>query len=89
MQTENVISITFICVFVNACKFVLCIAFWKLEHLNAQLREVFIFMLSMAFTGEINFQGSHYEQDLPNIYNYIKTFKLFWLFCMRVLVVSV
>ncbi len=36
MQTEDVTEITFVCLFVNERKFVLCIAFWKLKRLIAQ-----------------------------------------------------
>ncbi len=36
MQIENVMTITFIGLFVNVCTFVLCIASWKLDHLIAQ-----------------------------------------------------
>ncbi len=36
MRTENVMKITFIRFFLNVCKFMLCIASWKLERLLAQ-----------------------------------------------------
>ncbi len=36
MRTENDMKITIIRLFVNVCKFMLCIASWKLERLLAQ-----------------------------------------------------
>ncbi len=37
LQTEDSMKIVFICFkFVNVCKFLLCIASWKLEQLIAQ-----------------------------------------------------
>ncbi len=36
MWIENVMEITFIRLFVNVCKFMFCIASWKLERLIAQ-----------------------------------------------------
>ncbi len=36
IQTENVMKIIFIRLFINVCKFVLCIVSWKLERLIAE-----------------------------------------------------
>ncbi len=36
IRTEDVMKITLVRLFVNVCKFVLCIASWKLERLVAQ-----------------------------------------------------
>ncbi len=37
LQTEDTMKIVFICFkFINVCKFLLCIASWKLERLIAQ-----------------------------------------------------
>ncbi len=43
MRTENVMEITFIRLFVNVCKFMLCIASWKFERLLAQIKEILYF----------------------------------------------
>ncbi len=50
MRTENVMKITFIRLFVNVCKFMLCITSWKLEHLIAQLRKYFTYLLTNKAT---------------------------------------
>ncbi len=36
IRTEDVLKTSCICLFVNVCQFVLCIASWKLERLIAQ-----------------------------------------------------
>ncbi len=45
MQTENVMSITPICLFVNVCKFVLCIGL-----LNCPIKETLYLYLILLFS---------------------------------------
>ncbi len=45
MRTENLMEITFIRLFANVCKFILCIASWKLEILIAQNKEILYLLM--------------------------------------------
>ncbi len=48
LQTEDAMKIVFIGFkFVNVCKFLLCIASWKLERIIAQKRKFFTYLLIM------------------------------------------